>query len=1008
MSDFAVASAVEEASEKFLSKLKKKYRGIEERKLKDWCAALQTEMLNALFKGSGSRRPFPKLNISRFIRQVHQKFVITACDKNPQAHAVICHVLYAKQLHEKLKSSHYELLGLATEHFTDIVTRDKDFAKQLRCSSMPLIPYLYLVPKIHRLEPHRAPQRPIAGKSKMNTIDSPAQNTPSQDASAHVDTVKPTKVDTTLSDIGKRCADMCDSIIDVLQIIDQRRAIKRVWIVRTVEEPMEKMTHLKTDNSTELRVDDFTNMYTMLPHDKLVAGIHSAIDDAIPELARRFNVPVSHFTQYGRFCSDGKWTITDGAVTDDWSIADLKKAVKYVVGNTHLMNGYKIFRQVIGIAMGENASPPFSTMYLYSKERDFVEKLIMQHGEDFVLREYDGFKFTSRFIDDRISNLPESKLPSAVDYDGLELACAGKGRDVNYLGVRYQVDSSSQSVKFTINDKQKFFPCNLVRFPSMITNVPTHVRVGTVVTMLVRSWRYSSRTEDFFLELRRLFYQFMKNGYVEQLLKVGIAKFVDRNVKSEYRNEMRHQLRKVLALSAGDHATRQANPTPVVVNNRIQLGALSRPRSFAFCDGTSTEEKPPSLLALDDSFIDDDPFLNPAPNASSQSALATTPANTQEIMNAVRHSGDHAKGPSVRSTEMQTSPVETPIEIETISAAHSVAEILTDQRQMFSALMQELREERNTRSQRELVVAPPSNARHDVVPVSAIEEALSQQRWAFETCMRTLASHMSERLSAIDDRMSAEGRQTIVDLAHLLRESNATMQRNLLQIEERSTTLERSLLQIEDRTRQTMTLSFRDFGAGILQVVNRLAERPTIDLSPIGAALASIGPHLSALAAAQDRHFDALAISIRDGVTTGVANGFVAGSTTLAHRLADAMPTIAQMVTRNVQSIERLLLRQNVVVNQQLNAIVVAGQLHVARRQEQTAITKVEELEDVGSAVKHTAGEQRLAKRHRIEDIRNRWKKKRKTLKPSIRWTTACEPEGTLAEWRVGHVAYLR
>jgi len=111
-----------------------------------------------------------------------------------------------------------------------------------------------------------------------------------------------------------------------------------------------------------------------------------------------------------------------------------------------------------------------------------------------------------------------------------------------------------------------------------------------------------------------------------------------------------------------------------------------------------------------------------------------------------------------------------------------------------------------------------------------------------------------------------------------------------------------------------------------------------------------------------------LAISIRDGVTTGVANGFVAGSTTLAHRLADAMPTIAQMVTRNVQSIERLLLRQNVVVNQQLNAIVVAGQLHVARRQEQTAITKVEELEDVGSAVKHTAGEQRLAKRHRIED----------------------------------------
>ena len=601
-------------------------------------------------------------------------------------------------------------------------------------------------------------------------------------------------------------------------------------------------------------------------------------------------------------------------------------------------------------------------MYLYTKERDFVERLIALHGEDYVLREYDGFQFTSRFIDDRLSNLPEGKLPSAADYDGLELACAGSGRDVNYLGVRYQADSTTHSVRFTINDKQKYFPCNLVRFPSMVTNVPTHVRVGTVVTMLVRTWRYSSRTEDFFTELRRLMYLFMKKGYPEQLLKLGVSKFVDRNVKSEYRAEMRHRIRKVITVSAGDHAARAMDPTPVVVNNRIRLGVFEARRLAS--EEAAKEEKSVSQNLTGDSFIDEDPFLNP--NRSPRNVRAATP-ETQELLDSLRDIGTtHNKDVEERKKSLCAVAVQTsPSENDVVPVSHAIAEILNDQRHMVSALMQELREQRNV----ERNDGRSRDVSDAVIPAAFCEEALQQQRWAFESIMRHMMSLMSERISAIDDRIRDESRQPIADLVNLLRDSNAATERNLLRIEERSSLLERNLLQLEDRSRESVTLTLRDFSAGILQVVNRLAERPTIDLTPIATAFASIGPHLSALAASNDRHFDALAISIRDGVTVGVANGFIAGSTTLANRLVDSVPAFSQIVTQSFQSLERLLMRQHVVVNQSLiqqNALVVAG-LPVASRREQAATSRVEEIEDVGSANKHTAGAKRSAKRHRSE-----------------------------------------
>jgi len=216
--------------------------------------------------------------------------------------------------------------------------------------------------------------------------------------------------------------------------------------------------------------------------------------------------------------------------------------------------------------MGENPSPPMSSMYLYVKERDFVNNLVKELGEETVLKEYDGFKYCARFIDDRISNLEEDKLPKPFDYDGLSLRCTSEGANVTFLGIVYSADAESGKVIFNVQDKQKAFPHKLVRFPSSESCIPDHIRTGTVITMLVRAWRYCTLTKSFFDEAEALFARFSERGYAKALFFKSINKFCQRNIAPVFRHEIAKKLQGCCDTSkAARRETAEALLPPAVV-----------------------------------------------------------------------------------------------------------------------------------------------------------------------------------------------------------------------------------------------------------------------------------------------------------------------------------------------------------------------------------------------------------------------------------------------------------
>ena len=583
LSDFEVAASVSDAVKNFAERITKfpATKSIARESIKDWCNELQANMLDALFLSQPSRKTFPRIQLGKLMQRVHEEFVITACDKNPQASAVICKTFYNRELRKMLCSETYSHVGQAKDVLDTIFETVGEFAKSIECESTKLLPYLYIIPKIHRLEPHRAPLRPIAGKSRLNVLGT-------VDRTSTTGSSIPRSPDTTLTDMGRGVAVMLDSCIDLLKLRDSRNAIKRCWIVRTVEEALEVCTHLDVDNTTVLRTDDFTNMYTCLPHTELIAGVWSAIDDAVQELATRHACSFDDATRNCRFSGAGVWTLSTDPTA--WPIDRLKSAVKFIIEHTFVMNGFEVFRQVIGIAMGENPSPPMSTMYLYVKERNFVNRMIADKGEEYVLRECQGFRFVSRFIDDRFANLPAEKLPGPNDYDDLAIRCTGEGRTVTFLSISIKADPNLRKVTFELSDKQKSFPHRLVRFPSMASCIPNHIRTGTVITMLVRAWRYCSLAKDFFGESKELFQRFVERGYTKTQFYAAIDKFCDRNTAPEYRSDVASKLKQL------------CNVLPGARRSAAQMDALLPPQpAAARVDNVprsrTADARPPSAAA---------------------------------------------------------------------------------------------------------------------------------------------------------------------------------------------------------------------------------------------------------------------------------------------------------------------------------------------------------------------------------------------------------------------------
>ena len=75
-------------------------------------------------------------------------------------------------------------------------------------------------------------------------------------------------------------------------------------------------------------------------------------------------------------------------------------ALIYLLDNIYIRFGSKLYRQNVGIPMGQNCAPLVADMFLFCYERDFMKSLAKEKKRYDLIN---AFNSTSRYLDDLLN-----------------------------------------------------------------------------------------------------------------------------------------------------------------------------------------------------------------------------------------------------------------------------------------------------------------------------------------------------------------------------------------------------------------------------------------------------------------------------------------------------------------------------------------------------------------------------------------------------------------------------
>ena len=102
-------------------------------------------------------------------------------------------------------------------------------------------------------------------------------------------------------------------------------------------------------------------------------------------------------------CNDKKafFTSFDQSRYTLWSCQNVCDALSYLLDNTYIRFGTKLYGQIVGIPMGTNCAPlvHVADLFLYCYERDFMDSLNHDNQADVI----EALNSTSRYLDDLLN-----------------------------------------------------------------------------------------------------------------------------------------------------------------------------------------------------------------------------------------------------------------------------------------------------------------------------------------------------------------------------------------------------------------------------------------------------------------------------------------------------------------------------------------------------------------------------------------------------------------------------
>ena len=200
--------------------------------------------------------------------------------------------------------------------------------------------------------------------------------------------------------------------------------------------------------------------------------------------------------------------------------------------NINVKFGGQLFRQTVGIPMGTNCASLLAYFFLYSFEKEFLDKLIKE-GKRKIARK---FNLLYHYIDDlislnnrRLNNKRFNEFISDIYPKELTISETTESTSIaSYLNLLFTRDENN-NITTKLYGKRDVFGFHIVSFPFMSSNIPSAPAYGVYASQLIRYARCCSNYSDFLSRHKALVTRLLSQGYRINRLSNTFKKFYGRH-----------------------------------------------------------------------------------------------------------------------------------------------------------------------------------------------------------------------------------------------------------------------------------------------------------------------------------------------------------------------------------------------------------------------------------------------------------------------------------------------
>ena len=456
------------------------------------------ETLKKRIKIIPSKQMLRDNDVSSYLKELHNQFVIVPIDKASSNVAFVCKRFYAKILLTEMgllsePSDTYKRINnltiplCITKHEellknTFKIKVDKDFLT---------LPTAYWIPKMHKTP--LGFRFIIASKRCVNKL------------------------------LSKHVTAMFKLFYEQIKLYHEKvkffSGIKTFWVIQNNQPVLDGMNKINSKNNAKcISTFDFSTLYTKIPHDKLIDVLNNIIDFCFKGGIRN-KIGINYL-------GSANWIKDKKSCSYTYDKTSIMQAVNYLISQCNFSIGNALLQQIIGIPMGGDPAPFWANLFLFFYESKWL--LQMKKTNNILARKFTN---TFRFIDDlnALNDGGEFEKHHQEIYP-TELILKKENtsfKSATFLDLNINIIAGQFITK--LYDKRDSFPFFIVRLPHKSSNSPSKMFYSTIAAEIMRICRATTLFDDFVISVKALVDRMHCQGAVKSSLLCVCHKMLNRH-----------------------------------------------------------------------------------------------------------------------------------------------------------------------------------------------------------------------------------------------------------------------------------------------------------------------------------------------------------------------------------------------------------------------------------------------------------------------------------------------